>query len=431
MSNKVIIGILIFLVIISGGLGYYLYGLDQQVVSLNMQLAALRVEQANQIQAVNNDLTNLREETTSSIDSLKGEIGQTQTSIASLGSELSKAADRVGALEATLDDGLSRIDSLQNQADATSANIGLLENKLSPVMDASEVYKRASQATVRISNGQTTIGSGFIFDESHVITANHVIENLATKYVVLPDGTVFTAALAGTSVQSDVAVLSLTGRTTTEALTLADSDQVKIGAPVAAIGNPFDLKQTLTAGVVSQLNRFTEIQNGLTSRWIANLIQFDAPANPGNSGCPLLNSTGEVIGMVIARIDPSAGDGIYYAVSANKIKRVASAIIAKGSFAYPWLGINLTDITPQMVQDKSLQTENGALVVSVSGGSPAQAAGIKNNDIITAIDGTAISDVADLTSYLGEYISPGDTAQLEVMRGTSTLELSVAIGTAP
>ncbi|GAI50687.1 unnamed protein product, partial [marine sediment metagenome] len=120
---------------------------------------------------------------------------------------------------------------------------------------------------------------------------------------------------------------------------------------------------------------------------MANLIQFDAAVNFGNSGCPLLNSEGEVIGMVIARIEPNEGDGIYYAVSSNKLKRVTASLIAQGSFDYPWIGVGIANLTPQMVQTRALETTNGILVGEILAESPASAAGIEVDDIIMAFDG--------------------------------------------
>ncbi len=432
MANKVIIGILVFLVIISGGFGYYFYGLNQQVDSLSGQLVALQAEQASRIDAVNDELAAFRGETLTSVDNLKGGIDETLTRIAGLGDEIGRTTDRVNTLEEELEGSIAEIGNLKSEAGETLSRIGSLENKVSPVMNASEVYQQVNQSTVRISNGESTIGSGFIFDdESRVVTAHHVIENLTSIYVIFPDGRVSKATLVGSSATSDVAVLALQDTLITEALTLADSDQVTVGQPAVAIGNPFDLPGTVTAGIVSQMGRFTKIESDSQVRWVANLIQFDAPANPGNSGCPLFNSEGEVIGMVIARIDPFEGDGIYYAVSSNKIKRVADSIIAQGFFDYPWLGVSIANITPRIAQDLSLDTTNGALVVGIISNSPAITSGIKADDIIVAIDGVMISDIADLTSYLGEHKNPDETATLELIRGDSQIELTLEIGSRP
>jgi len=335
-------------------------------------------------------------------------------------------------MEEELEGSIAEIGNLKNEAGETLSRIGSLESEVSPVMNASEVYQQVNQSTVRISNGESTIGSGFIFDdESRVVTAHHVIENLTSIYIIFPDGRVSKATLVGSSAISDVAVLTLQDTLITEALTMADSDQVNVGQPAVAIGNPFDLPGTMTAGIVSQTGRFTEIESGSQVRWIANLIQFDAPANSGNSGCPLFNSEGEVIGMVIARINPFEGDGIYYAVSSNKIKRVANSIIAQGFFEYPWLGINIANITPQIAQGMSLETTNGALVTGVFSNSPARTSGVVADDIIVAIDGVMINDIADLTSYLGEHKNPHEAATLELIRGNTKIELTLEIGSRP
>jgi len=422
MSNKVIIGILVFLVMLSGGLGYYAYTLNQQFNSLSEQLTAFQVEQATRIDDISDKLNTLSVETLTRVSHLESKIDENLTQIAVLKDEL--------------DGSLAKIVTLEDKLDGTSAKIDILESEIraipklpQSVMDASEVYQRVSQATVRISDGERTIGSGFIFDsEAHVLTAHHVVENLSEIYVVLPDGKISTATNTGGCPFSDVAVLTLEDELIVEPLILADSTSARIGEAVAAIGNPLDLTETLTTGIISQFNRYAEIGYEPQTRWVANLIQFDAAVNPGNSGCPLVNAEGEVIWTVIARIEPEDGEGIFYAVSSNKLKRVAASLIAQGSFDYPWLGVGIMNLTPQMVNTRALETANGVLVTEIAANSPAKAAGIKVDDIIVAIDGVPIRDVAILTSYLGEHKSPGETATLTVIRDTAELELSVEIG---
>ncbi len=296
-------------------------------------------------------------------------------------------------------------------------------------INVNKVYQGARQAIARVSDGERTVGSGFILDaQAHVVTAHHVVENLSNIYVILPDGSTSPATITGSCQYSDIAVLTLEDELVIEPLVLADSTTVRIGEPVVTIGNPFDLTETLTLGIVSQINRFVEIEFDQQTRWVANLIQFDAAANFGNSGGPLLNAEGEVIGMVIARVRPDEGDGIYYAASSNKVKRVVAALIDQGFFDYPWLGVEIANLTPQMVRDRWLETANGALVNKTLTASPAKAAGIKVDDIIVAIDGIAVRDVADLASYLGEHKSPGDIATLTLIRETAKLELYLKIG---
>ena len=261
------------------------------------------------------------------------------------------------------------------------------------------------------------------------MTAHHVVERLSEIYVILPDGRISTALITGSCKYSDIAILTLQDELVIEPLTLADSTTVKIGEAVVTIGNPLELTETITSGIISQINRFVEVRYESQARWVANIIQFDAAVNFGNSGSPLLNSEGEVIGMVIARVEPDRGDGIYYAVSSNKVKRVATSLIEQGFFDYPWLGVEITNLTPQIVRDRGLETTNGALVKKVLTESPAKAAGILVDDIIVAIDGVTVRGIADLTSYLGEHKSPDELATISLIRGATELELSLKIGT--
>ncbi|HEY82947.1 MAG TPA: PDZ domain-containing protein [Dehalococcoidia bacterium] len=425
MTSKVTVGILIFLVLLSGGLAYYAYSLGQQIDALGTQLLTFQTEQAAQMETLHDEFTALSAETLAGMTRLEDKIDENLARIDTLEGETTQNQAQLEALEDALGSTLAKIDTLEAEVRDTA-------ELPRAVIRADKVYQKVSQATVRISNGERTIGSGFIFDsEAHVLTAYHVVEDLDKIYVVFPDGRISPAAITGSDFFSDVAVLELEEELAVEPLALADSAKVRIGEPVAAIGNPFDLTETLTTGIVSQLDRFAEIEYDAQTRWVANLIQFDAAVNPGNSGCPLVNSAGEVIGMVIARIEPYEGDGIYYAISSNKLKRVSASLIAQGSFDYPWLGLGITDLTPEMVQSRALDTANGVLVQEVVADGPAGAAGVEVDDIIIAIDGVPIRDTATLTSYLGEHKSPGQTATLTLKRGDSELELTLEIGKRP
>ena len=423
MANKIIIGILAVLVILMAGSGYYSYTLTQQIDSLNNRLTISEMEQTARIDAVNDELTTFRAETLSSINALQGKITDTLSEIHTLKEELK---EEIGATQ-------NHVASLEDKIDGVTSQVGILEDRItelsSSVIDASKVYQRVSQATVRISNGQNTIGSGFVLDtEAHVVTAYHVVENLTQIYAILHDGRIYKATVIGFCPYSDIAVLKLEGNPAIEPPPLADSSLVRIGESVVALGSPLDLRDTLTAGIISQVNRYAEIQSDTQSRWVANLIQFDAAVNPGNSGCPLANADGEVIGVVIARINADQGDGISWAVSSNKAKRVATALIAHGSFDYPWIGVVVTNLTPQLVQERALKTANGVLVAGISATSPAEAAGIKADDIIVSIDDILVKDSADVTSYLGEFKSPGDLVTISLIRDDTQLELSFEIG---
>ena len=422
MTNKIIIGILVFLAVLYSGLGYYSYTLNQQVVLLQSQLHTLRIEQSAQTDNLSGELTILRGEVIASISQVESNLEESQT--------------RMKTLENETDENSAKLESLEDMTDEILTGVEALENEVSrvtefslPVLDATRVYEKASQATVRISNGEGVVGSGFIYDnEAHVVTAYHVVEALSEIYVILPDGRVSRATVNGSCPYSDVAVLTLDDKLDIEPVPLADSAGVRVGEPVAAIGNPFDLEETITTGIVSQVNRQAEIENNAQTRLISNLIQFDAAVNYGNSGCPLLNSEGEVIGLVIARIEPGEGDGIYYAVSSNKVQRVVTSLITEGFFDYPWLGIGISNLTPQVMQTLTLDTTNGVLVGGVQARGPAALAGIQVDDTIIAIDGFVVRNVADLTSYLGEYLSPEETVAITLIRNSARMDLSLVVG---
>ncbi len=411
MINKVIIGLLIFLVVLNGSIGAYSYTLNQEIDDLNQQLAASQGEQEAHISVLQGGLDAQEVRITAVNDEIENLRGET----------------------------IMRLDTLGQEIEGTSASIGEVEEKIAVIteeysryiINAHEVYQGVSQATVGITDGDRLAGSGFVYTSAHVVTAHHVVENLTEIYVVFPDGRVSAATVAGTSRYSDVAVLALEEEMDIEPLVMADSAMVKVGDPVFTIGSPFSLSETLTSGIVSHTNRFVSIEYDSQTRAVANIIQFDAAANSGNSGCPLLNSKGEVIGLVTARIKPEEGDGINYAVSSNKVKRVAMALIEQGIFNYPWLGVGGTDLTPRIVQEKELESIHGILVKNVLTDGPAEAAGIKVDDIIVAIDGVSIRNMADLTAYLGEYKSPDELATVKILRDKTELEITVRLGTAP
>jgi S1-C subfamily serine protease len=429
MANKVIIGILVLLVVIAGGIGYYSYTLNQQIDRLDEQLTAFKTDQAASVGALDSGLSSLRTDTQAGLSDVKEQVTGVK---AGLETGLGAATQRISAVE-------EAAGAIESQVGKLDERISNAESDISRAMvDTSKVFDQLSRATVRITNGEYTAGSGFVYDnDGHIVTAYHVVNGLTPIYIMMDDGSVSRATLAGYSEFSDVAVLSLEDNPNATPVAIGDSGLIRVGEPVIAIGspgdteNPLGLKNTLTAGVLSKVNLFESYgdEQGQNEYAVANLLQFDAAVNFGNSGGPLANSRGEVIGLVTARIDPKQGEGIYWAVASNKFKRVADSIIDHGSFDYPWIGTGIADLTPQTVEYMSLETSNGVLVTAIFTGSPAEVAGIKTNDVIIAADGVPTNDIGELTSYLGEFKSPGDPMTLEVIRNGQELQLSVEVGT--
>jgi S1-C subfamily serine protease len=372
MFNKVIIGLLALALVLAGASGGYTFYLGEQ-------LAASQEQQAAEISALHNEMLATGEETLASIDAL--------------------------------DNKLSGFASEMEQA----------------LINAGQIYEEVSQSIVRISDGENVLGSGFVFDsEGHILTNNHVVKGHNLIYIISADGRTAMATIIGTCEYSDVAVLSQS--LPIPALTLADSSTVKAGEPVIVIGSPFGLPATITSGVISQTDQVAEVTDEMETIGVANIIQFDAAVNFGNSGGPLLNPAGEAIGMVIARIDPDLGDGVYWAISSNKVSRVAQSIIEQGYFDYPWLGVEVSNLTPKIATARNLETINGAWVRTAIPANPAEAAGVMADDIIVAIDGTPVQDVADLTSYLGEYATYNEEVTLTLIRYGIEIELPVTMG---
>ncbi|MFC1955563.1 trypsin-like peptidase domain-containing protein [Chloroflexota bacterium] len=405
MFNRIIIIILVLIVLLTAAIGLHSYTLSQQIDALGQQINIL-----------NQRLTTAQEEQATRLDTIKGELAAFK----------SETLMELGSLEDDIQETSTRIATLQEELNEVAMSIS------QSIMRADEIYQQANQAVVRINDGDRTLGSGFILDaKGYVVTAYHVVEELSEADVVFSDGTISSAVIIGNCPFSDIAVLSLDKMPEVEPLRFGDSSNVSPGDPVVTIGNPFNLPQSLTSGIVSQLNRSVKIEQNSTSRSVPNLIQFDATVNFGNSGGPLLNSSGEVVGLVIARIDPERGEGIYYAVSSNKVKRVAGSIIEFGYFDYPWLGIFISNVTLGEADNRGLDFINGALVEEIVDGSPSDVAGIEVNDIIVAIDGQAITDVASLISYLAEYYSVGDDADINVIRSGDNIVLILTIGKRP
>lgn len=255
-------------------------------------------------------------------------------------------------------------------------------------------------------------GSGVIVDAArgYVLTNYHVIKDAERSIVTLKDRRQFNAKLVGTDPGTDIAVLQIEAPNLS-ALKIGDSDNLQVGDYVLAIGNPFGIGQTVTSGIVSALGR-----SGLNIEGYEDFIQTDASINPGNSGGALVNLRGELIGINTAIIGPSGGNvGIGFAVPANMARAVMNQIIRNGEVRRGRLGIEMADLTPELAKKLGVNTLDGAVMAVVQSGSPADKAGLREGDVVTALNGRTIRNVAELRARLG--LTPiGEEVEMRVNR---------------
>lgn len=282
-----------------------------------------------------------------------------------------------------------------------------------------------------MSGDQTVSGTGFIItNNGYIITNNHVVEGTREVNIVLSDGTQQTATIVGTDQYSDIAVLKTDGNIPA-VVTLGNSDKMDPGESVIAIGSPLgDFKNTVTVGVVSATGRSIDAGNGFT---IENLIQTDAAINHGNSGGPLLNLAGEVIGVNTLVVRSTQGgdvaEGLGFAIPINTAQAIAEQIIQQGYFARPYMGISFQPINPSIAERYNLPAQWGAYITGVEQGSPAAQAGLQENDIITRIGDFTIDETQSYINSLFEYQS-GDTVPLTVVRNGEETQLQITLGEA-
>jgi len=277
-------------------------------------------------------------------------------------------------------------------------------------------------APKRHSVGQ---GSGFIIsDDGYIITNNHVVGEADRVTVRLLDGREFTAKTVGTDPPSDIAIIKIDAEGKLPFLKLGDSDKLEVGDWVLAVGNPFGLSHTLTAGIVSAKGR-----SGIGLNDYENFIQTDAAINPGNSGGPLVNLDGEVVGMNTAIFSRSGGYmGIGFAIPINMIKNVREQLIEHGSVTRGRLGVYIQDLTKDLADSFGLEQKQGILVAKVVENSPAEEAGLKQGDVIVELDGNPVEKVAKFRNRIA-LTHPGTKVTLTIVRDGKKQEIKVKIGT--
>ena len=322
------------------------------------------------------------------------------------------------------------------------------------------LYDNVNQGVVAIQTIGTLgegLGSGFVYDnQGHIVTNYHVIEGADDLEVDFVSGYKVRAELVAIDLDSDLAVIKVdVPADILMPIPLGDSDQVKVGQTVVAIGNPFGLSSTMTLGIVSAKGRtmdsFHESPTGGTFT-AGDLLQTDASINPGNSGGPLLNLSGQIIGLNRAiRTTDTNGDGepvnsgIGFAISSNVIRRVVPGLIEDGSYDYPYIGVSARDELT-LLEREALGLENltGAYVITVVENGPAEAAGLREGtketeyvgllaggDLIIGIDDVDVRVFGDLLSYLITHKSPGDEIKLKILRNGEEKELTIVLGKRP
>ena len=342
---------------------------------------------------------------------------------------------------------------ISNGDDATKLgdeSILSVEKSLSLV----ELFEKSEEGVVRIDvvkinsfREGNSVGSGFVFDLfGNIITNAHVIDNADNITVTFLDGSQYNASIVGMDKFTDIAVINVEEKPDyLHPLEIGDSSTLKVGEPVAAIGNPFGLSGSMTSGIVSQIGRLLPSHD--TGFSIPNVIQTDAAINPGNSGGPLLNMNGKVMGINTA-IQSGTGQsaGIGFAVPSNTISKVVPVLITEGKYSHPWIGISGQDINPDLAKIRNLNHSKGFLIVTVIPDSPAEMAGLKgvseiekidnkeypkDGDIIISVDGKEVRKISDILIHLQEEKSVGDEMILGIIRNGEQMDIILTLVVRP
>jgi serine protease Do len=289
-----------------------------------------------------------------------------------------------------------------------------------------EFFRQFMEQQQRRRGPQHALGSGFIIDPTgYIVTNNHVIEDAAKIVVTLDDGSEHPATVKGRDPKTDVALLKIETKAPLPYVAFGDSDRTRIGDWVVAVGNPFGLGGSVTAGIVSARGR--NLNNGPYD----NFLQIDAPINPGNSGGPIFDAAGRVIGISTAIYSPNGGSiGIGFGVPANLASKIVAQLRDSGRVERGWLGVSMQPLTEPLAKAIGRPSTDGVLVSEVQADAPAAKAGLKQGDVVTALNGQPIRDGRDLATQVAG-IRAGETARLSIWRDGKEKILTVTVGAQP
>ncbi len=305
---------------------------------------------------------------------------------------------------------------------STTTNVKMRENPLLRDPFFRHFFELPNQP--RLRKRKNSLGSGVIIDKDAglVLTNNHVIHKADEIVVTLNDGRQLQAKLVGTDPAADIAVIQIPADNLTE-LPIADSDQLRVGDFVVAIGNPFGLGQTVTSGIISALGR-----SGLGIEGYEDFIQTDASINPGNSGGALVNLRGELVGINTAILAPSGGNvGIGFAIPTNMAMTIKEALVKHGEVRRGLLGVTTQDLTPELMRAFDLKSRHGAVISRVQANSPAARAGLEPGDIILKVNGRKVKNSYAIRNIVG-LLRIGDEITLEVLRGGERKTITAVLG---
>ncbi len=324
-----------------------------------------------------------------------------------------------------------------------------------PTMSFADIYEKVNPGVVKImveryeiiDTNDGGVGSGFVYDmEGHIVTNAHVIRAAESITVTFSDSSLYNAEIVGKDEFADIAVLKVDVDEPSKLQTvpLGDSSTLRVGEPVAAIGNPFGLTSSMSTGIISQVERLLPTNTGYS---LPDVIQTDTAINPGSSGGPLLNLKGEIVGVNNA-IQSTSGEyaGVGFAISARTVEKLAPALIEDGEYAHPWIGISGRNIEPETVKLMNLNITSGFLIIDVIPDSPADAAGLMpsedyaviegedrpiGGDVMLGVDGVEVNTINDILLYLHHSKSAGDTIEVELLRDGAIVKVYVTLAERP